>query len=127
MLGSGSRAKYTSRSRPMSHSPRVIFRSPILSAPAWPQGNTGVSKLDGKRVAVLYGIEGGGPSGAVVREKSADPITKSRVASVKYEEIAVKLDLPLDKQLGAWVGDTCKGKVSRRDGAIAVADASVKT
>jgi len=111
----------------MSRSPLVIFCIAILAAPAAAQGKTGVLELDSKRVAMLYAMEGGGPSGAVVLEKSVDPFTKRHVASVKYEEIAVKLDLPLDKQLAAWVGDTCKGKVSRRDGAIAVADASVKT
>jgi phage tail-like protein len=83
----------------------------------------GLLELDGKTIGFIQSMEGGSATAEVIVEKTgATPQAKKRLGRLKYEDISLRLGFPLDKTLAAWLADTCKGKVARKNGAVAALD-----
>src|SRR5215212_3963959 len=76
-------------------------------------------ELDGTLCGFLRSVEGGAITSDVISEPPASSyFRKKHIGQPRYEELALQLDLSLDKSVYQWIADTWTGKSPRHDGSI---------
>ena len=80
-------------------------------------------QLDGIDSGVVHSIAGGGIAADVISQQiGPDYFARKRIGAVRYEEIAVEVDLSLHSSVYTWIGQALTGHPRRVDGAIVTGD-----
>ena len=79
-------------------------------------------ELDGRACGFLQRVEGGAIRADVVTQPGQAYFDEKHLGGIRYEELALRLDLALDKTVYEWIGDTWTGKPRRRDVSIVTLD-----
>lgn len=79
--------------------------------------------LDGFKCGFVKAFEGGRASAEVVEDRGGPGyFNKKHIATVKYEDISLQIDLSLAKAVYDWIAASWKGNTLRKDGSISTAD-----
>jgi phage tail-like protein len=84
-------------------------------------------ELDGTLCGFLRSVEGGAITADVISEPLGSTyFRKKHIGQPRYEELALQLDLALDKSVYQWIADTWTGKSPRHDGSIVAVSSQQK-
>jgi phage tail-like protein len=84
-------------------------------------------QLDGVTCGFVHAVSGGGITADVVTAPARGAgFDEKHLGPVRYEEIAVQLDLSCDARLYDWIAATLKRSFSRKNGSIVTTDAAGK-
>ena len=75
-------------------------------------------ELDGTMSGFLKSVEGGAIAADVIVEPAGSGFPKKHIGQPRYEELALRLDLSLEKAVYQWIADSWAGKAPRHDGSI---------